>query len=57
MHEPATAVLRHALPEPTTVDPGSFAFEDLNVGCADDLPVNIGEHPVQQGIGVLKGLR
>lgn len=41
-------------PESCTIDPGRFAFKDLNVRCADDFPIDIGQHPVQLGIGMLK---
>jgi hypothetical protein len=48
-------VFRHPFfPESAAVDPGGFAFEDLNVRCADDFPVDIGQHPVQTWIGMLK---
>ena len=48
-------VLRHTLlPEPAAVNAGGFAFEDLDVRSTDDLPVDIGQHPVQLGIGMLK---
>jgi hypothetical protein len=41
-------VFRHAFfPESTAVDPGGFAFEDLNVRCSDDFTIDIGQHPVQ----------
>ena len=48
-------VFRHPFfPESAAVDPGGFAFEDLNVRCSDDFSVDIGQHPVQLRIGMLK---
>ena len=48
-------VLRHTLlPEPAAVNAGGFAFEDLDVRCTNDFPVDIGQHPMQLRIGMLK---
>ncbi|MPN29263.1 hypothetical protein SDC9_176715 [bioreactor metagenome] len=48
-------VLRHPFfPESAAVDASGFAFEDLNVRCANDFSVDICQHPVQLRIGMLK---
>ncbi|MNJ41894.1 hypothetical protein D3C77_368360 [compost metagenome] len=55
VHDLQLHIFGHALfPEACPVYAGSFAFEDLHLWSADYLAVDIGKHPGQRRIGMLK---
>ncbi|MCY1312738.1 hypothetical protein D9M70_631860 [compost metagenome] len=54
VHHLQLHILGHAFfPEACAVDAGGLALEDLHVISADDLAVDVGEHPGQLRIRVL----
>lgn len=55
VHHLELHIFRHVLfPEGGTVYAGSFAFKDLYIVGADDLAVDVGQHPAQFWIGMLQ---